>query len=360
LSQGLLVDLRAMFGALAGAAAPASAPNILSQGLLVDLRAMFGALAGAAGDALGGEAMAPLTEAQDKLAEMEESLGAPQETLSKLTDSIGGGLPSEPLDAANKLLSDFIGSISSALDGDTSKLLPPGAGCIASCWLGQVKSRLTAFKDEVDKLINEAKTTPDSVGKELQGMKEKMTAGSASFNGIASALEDSANSIKDSVGDMEKMKNMTETLDGLEAKFTDALTKARESLQNITNALASTPDTVVSMLQELINTIEKFKAGAPKKIVSCFKPPCCCCCLAGGASEVQDTLEQTMGTVADMLSLEPVLTALKTMQEALKGFDASPAFAILDQVQQNFGSVLGPVKEAAGKMAEMGGSLPGM
>merc|ERR1719411_2037995 len=106
--------------------------------------------------------MAPLTEAQDKMSEMEESLSAPQDQVSKLTGSIGAGLPSEPLEAAKKLLTDFTGGISSALDGDASKLLPPGVGCIAGCWISSIKKKLTAFKAEVDKLVANAKETPEN------------------------------------------------------------------------------------------------------------------------------------------------------------------------------------------------------
>jgi hypothetical protein len=321
---------------------------------------MFSALAGAAGGALGGEAMAPLTEAQEKMAEMEESLSSPQDQVTKLTGSIGAGLPSEPLVAAQKLLTDFTGGISSALDGDTSKLLPPGVGCIAGCWISSIKKKLTAFKAEVDKLVANAKETPENVGKELQGVKDAMEAAGKGFAGIASVIEDSANGIKDSIGDMEKMKGLGGTLDDLDSKFQGALTMAKTSLEAVTGALASTPDTVVSMLEELINTIELFKMSAPKKVVSAFKPPTCCCCLASGTSDVQESLENAMQTVAETLTLEPVLQALKTMQTSLKGFETSPLYAILDQVQANWGQVLGPVKEAAGKMSEMAGSVPGM
>jgi len=220
---------------------------------------------------------------------------------------------------------------------------------------------MTAFKAEVDKIMAAAVETPGNVGKELADMKGIIEAAGQSLAGIASVIEDSTNSIKDSVGDMEKMKDLGGTVGQLEAKFKDALDMARSSLGKVTGALASTPDTVVSMLEELINTIERFKMNAPTKVVSCFKPPACCCCLAsGGASEVQETLENAMQTVAESLSLEPVLAALKEIQSKLKGFDSSPVCAILDQVQANFGQVLGPVKEAAGKMSEMAGSVPGM
>jgi len=333
----------------------------LFQALPAALRTMLSGLASAAAGAVGGDAMAPLTEAQDKLAEMEESLSSPQEQVSTLTQSIGAGLPSEPLAAANKLLKDFTDGISSALEGDTSKLLPPGVGCIASMWINSIKKKMTAFKAEVDKIMAAAVETPGNVGKELADMKGIIEAAGQSLAGIASVIEDSTNSIKDSVGDMEKMKDLGGTVGQLEAKFKDALDMARSSLGKVTGALASTPDTVVSMLEELINTIERFKMNAPTKVVSCFKPPACCCCLAsGGASEVQETLENAMQTVAESLSLEPVLAALKEIQSKLKGFDSSPVCAILDQVQANFGQVLGPVKEAAGKMSEMAGSVPGM
>mmetsp|Transcript_27859 Transcript_27859/g.54799 ORF Transcript_27859/g.54799 Transcript_27859/m.54799 type:complete len:323 (+) Transcript_27859:73-1041(+) len=322
---------------------------------------MFSAIAGAAGGALGGEAMAPLNEASDKLSEMEDSLSAPQDQLSKLIESVGTGPPSEQLEAAKKLLMDFTGGISSALEGDASKLLPPGVGCIASMWLKSIKKKLTAFKTEVDKLMGEASETPNNVKKELDGMKAEIESTKQSITGIESVIEDSTNSIKSSISDMEQMKNLGKTIEQLEEKFKDTLASARASVDKVTGALASTPDTVVSMLEELINTIDRFKMKAPKQVVSCFKPPACCCCLAsGGVSEAQETLENAMATVAESLSLEPVLEALKKIKSSLKDFDPSPVIAVLDQVQTNFGNVLEPVKGAAGKISEMAGSVPGM
>mmetsp|Transcript_115150 Transcript_115150/g.320828 ORF Transcript_115150/g.320828 Transcript_115150/m.320828 type:complete len:330 (+) Transcript_115150:72-1061(+) len=326
---------------------------------------MFGAIAGAVGNIAEGLADAAenflsipgteeLKEAKDKLGSLVDSLTEPQEMLSKASDATS--FPMESIAAAQAQFETLTESLKKMLNGEAKDLLPPGASCAASRYANSIKTKLTAFSSDATMLVERVVQMPDKASGELQGLKSTVDNASGGVGEIASAIQDTAASLKGALTSMDKLKNLGAVVDEIDGKFSSALEKARGSIGEISGLVASQPGIVINMAEELIGDIDKFKMRAPGKITSAFKPPFpCCCCGGSKAAEAQETLESTLASIESSVDLEPLLKGLRDIKKTLEDLDLNPINNALNQVEEQYRATMGPVKEAIEKATQ---SLP--
>lgn len=305
----------------------------------------------AAAEMFGGEQVKPLKDAKDALGEMAESLAGPQKMLAKLSETTGG-LPTESATAAKDQFETLKNSMTELTTGDPKKLLPPGAGCIAGAWAKSIRSKLTVITQESEKLVTAVKETPEQVSGELKSIKGTVDAAWGGMGEVASVIQDTAATLKGCMMSMDKMKTLGASLEEVEGKFQAALSKSRGSIEAINNSIASTPGTLVTLTEGLIDDIEKYKMQTPKKITAAFKPPCCC--LGGGkVGDAQEKLEGGLDTLSQAVNLTPLLEGIKGIKTSLEALDLKPASDALDQAEAAFSKTLAPAKEAASKLADV-------
>merc|ERR1712003_215238 len=90
---------------------------------------------------------------------------------------LDGGVPGG--DAATKAkdqLTSFVQTLTDVLNGDTSTLVPPGAGCVAASWITSIKKKLEKLSGEVSDMGKKAVDAPAAILKELNETKEKSEA----------------------------------------------------------------------------------------------------------------------------------------------------------------------------------------
>jgi len=338
-----------MFGAIKGAVSD----------LADDIKDKVGDLADGATDAaaalIGGEKVKPLLEAKEALSSLADSLSEPQKQLAKLSET-AGGLPTESATAAGEQFSKLSSSFSDLVSGDAKKLVPPGMACIASYWADSVKAKLGAVSKEAEDMLGKVKGTPEKAMGELKGIQGSINAASGGLGEVASVVQDLVATLKGYVMSPSKLKELGTALDRVESSFAGSLSKARGSLEAVNNSVASTPGTVVSMVEGLSNNLETFMMRTPAKIVAAFKPPAPICCLGcGKVGEGKEKLEAGLNEVSSALDLLPMLEGVKGIKTTLDGMDLSAATNALNQVEEQFNSNMEKLKEAAKKITEATG-----
>jgi len=309
----------------------------------------------AAAALIGGEKVKPLLEAKESLSQLADTLSEPQQQLAELSKS-AGGLPMQSATAAGEQFSKLSSSFSDAVSGDASKLVPSGAACVASYWAKSVKSKLGAVSKEAEAMLGKVKSTPEQAAGELMGIKGSIDAASGGLGEVASVLQELVATLKGFVMNPSKLKEIGAALEQVEGSFAGSLSKAKGSIEAVNSSIASTPGTVVSMVEGLIGGVDTFMMRAPAKIGAAFKPPPPICCLGcGKVGEVKDQLESGLYEVSSALDLSPLLEGVKGIKTSLDGTDLSSATNALNQVEEQFTSNMAKLKEAAQKITEATG-----
>lgn len=316
---------------------------------------MFGKIGGLldkAGDMLekavdaGKQLMEMGVPGADELRQLSETVEGAAAPVEALKNSVAGGVQADAAEAAKKQFDELSKAFTDAMEGDAKKLLPPGAACLASCWLSSVKSKLGAFAKETTDLTNMIVAVPQEATKELQTIGEACDKALEAIKQAAVVPKDGIDKIK---AVLSKPDQIDDTIGVIEKDFNTAVGTAKSALDEITTAITGLVGKLVSTVEGVVNDVNNYFAKAPKKIASAFKPPVpICCCTCCGAAEALDTLQQCLDKVAEAVSLEPVLESTKKIKTSLEEVDVTPVSRVLEESGAQLGDALSKAKKAAG------------
>mmetsp|Transcript_81827 Transcript_81827/g.227918 ORF Transcript_81827/g.227918 Transcript_81827/m.227918 type:complete len:314 (-) Transcript_81827:289-1230(-) len=277
------------------------------------------------------------------------------EQLQSLQGSVPGveNMPEVKFDAATQVqdqLAGFSGIVTGTIN-EPEKLLPPGAGCIASCYRSKVEKKLNKFSGEVQGLLNFATEKSEEAKKEFSQLTDKAKSASESLEQVSASIGGALTAIQENMG---SPADLLPKFEELESGLNGAIDTTKGILGDLKALAVTAPKNTVTMVEEVLNKVEKFKVSAPKTISKAFSPPCCCCC-CGGVSDAQTKLEEGLERVSDLLNLTPLVDGCKNAKDAIKKIDFDGVTKALDDLSEKFTSTLKPAKDFAQKA---GGMVP--
>jgi len=282
----------------------------------------------------------------DEMSDTMSNLGGP---VTDLKGKLTGGMPDDAQSAtkAFKEASDLLGkSVAGMLDGDGKDLIPGSAACVASCWISSVKSKLKAFKVDVDGLAGKATAVPGKVMEELNLVIKQADAFADSLATAAACPKGAIGRITGALTDPEKLSKIPEEI---EKEFNDLLAAVRKQLSELTRLVTGASSNVLLIVKAVIDEVDVFLPRVPNKLSSAFKPPAIACC-CGGAGKALDVLTESADSMISCGKLDPVLKAAEAMKSELDKLDTTPISTTLDEMEGKFKEATQAVKDASDKL----------
>mmetsp|Transcript_15168 Transcript_15168/g.26932 ORF Transcript_15168/g.26932 Transcript_15168/m.26932 type:complete len:341 (+) Transcript_15168:102-1124(+) len=315
------------------------------------LSAVTGAVSGAVGDAVAkGKELTGLgggVPGQEQLQALETSLKAAEAPITAMKTTLTAGVPGEAATKAQKSLTGFVDTMKDAQAGDVKKLIPGGcAALIASSWISSVKTKLGKLVDEVNSMAAKAGDVPTGLTAELKVLGEKADAISKGITDASQVPKDAVETIK---GGMSKPAELPDVIGKIETAFKAAIKSVNDGLGDLETAITGILAKILSMVQEIVNDVQKFLMAAPKKVTKCFNPPapCCCCC---GTGEALQKMQDAFESAANAIDMAPVVKGVEALKESLDKVDLKPIRDTMAGAEKQMGEALAPAKEAAEKM----------
>lgn len=299
-------------------------------------------VAKAASEAIGGAPMKALHEAQEKLDTMKGSLDAQSGPLGTLAAAGETDLPLDGLTDSRSKMQAFVDSFEHL---DKSKLVPPGAMCIASCWVSSVKKKLEKFKKEVEGLF--CADVAEEVMKDIKAFGAVADKLIKAFEELKQIPDTVINKVRGSITNLGEVGKIMDELDTL----VDGLVRAaQESLRDLQTALTQLTNCTHKQFESFRVKFEGFLEQMPTKLAKAFKPPtCCCCCSKVGSAlgDLQDTVAPFIDVAVDHIKAFAVteLELVKNIDE----LDLQPITAVLDRLKSQYSDAVKPLRDLTGQ-----------
>jgi len=212
----------------------------------------------------------------------------------------------------------------------------------------------TGTTDEADKKKQRSErfgNESEEAKKEFSQLTDKAKSASESLEQVSASIGGALTAIQENMG---SPADLLPKFEELESGLNGAIDTTKGILGDLKALAVTAPKNTVTMVEEVLNKVEKFKVSAPKTISKAFSPPCCCCC-CGGVSDAQTKLEEGLERVSDLLNLTPLVDGCKNAKDAIKKIDFDGVTKALDDLSEKFTSTLKPAKDFAQKA---GGMVP--
>lgn len=339
------------FGAVGGV------PDAVPEAAGVDIPdAVPSSVPGLSIESICGDALKPLTDAQDQMNELTSSLQGPTELVDKLKGMGGAALPIDSVDSAKKAFDSFSETLKGIMDGDAKSLTPPGAGCLAGMWLSSIQKKLTSFSEELQSIVERVTGAPGKISPLFEGMKNDLGSTSeligAEMEKLQKIPNEAADAIKSATSSPESLKGLPDLLGGIEQKATLAVGNVGNPLKSL-QAVKDAVPVLVKQVEELIAELKGFLGSSPGKIAAAFKAPDPFGACLKGAGEAKEKLENGIKTATEAVDLAPLMDALSGLREQINGFDTDAIEASLQQFAKRVPEIFGPVIEAAKSASDM-------